>query len=153
MSFRTLLFALAASVSAKAAGAQIRVELLPEFRADAIIGKPDALHLGGGLAVPLGLYTRVGVAGGAGASKDGASGRTDLFARFHLDPNHQARYGLYAGGGLSARFDYERETRVYLHGFIGLEGPPRGRWMPAVEAGFGGGVRLALVLRRLTKER
>jgi hypothetical protein len=153
MSVRSLLFALCLFMAAQPVEAQIRLEVLPEVRADLILGKPDAIHVGGGFVAPLGLYTRLGLIGGVGVNDDGASGRMDAIARFHVDPFRQAALGLFAGGGLSARFDNHRETRAYLLGFLGIEGPSHRDWVPAIEVGFGGGARIGVAFRKGARER
>ena len=91
----------------------------------------------------------------------GPSARADLMARFLLDPFREARWGPYAGAGLSVRAEEERHVgdgdvakeRVRSRGFLllalGVEGPELGNGvMPALELGFGGGTRLGLVLRQ-----
>jgi hypothetical protein len=89
----------------------------------------------------------------AGATADGASGRVDLFARFHFDPFRERKWGPYGGGGISARFDEGRKWRPYLLAFVGLDGPASGGVAPAVELGLGGGARIGVILRRAAPNR
>jgi hypothetical protein len=89
----------------------------------------------------------------AGANNDGASGRVDLFARFHFDPFRERKWGPYGGGGISARFDEGRKWRPYLLAFVGLDGPASGGVAPAVELGLGGGARIGVILRRAAPNR
>ena len=128
-----------------------------ELRLDGFSATVDALHLGGGMAFPIGTYARIagllgaGVARSPGASEaddeTGFSARADLLVRFHLDPVRQSRWGPYAAGGVSVRSDFEECCRGNLTLLLGVEGPgPSGRtW--AFELGFGGGVRAGVALR------
>lgn len=120
---------------------------------DGILANPAAIHAGAGFTIPVGTYVRLGVVGAAGASSGGISGRSDLFARFHLDPFREHRWALYAGGGLTARYDDDRKTRYFLLLVAGLDGPARGGISPAIEAGFGGGGRIGVMIRRSAAER
>jgi hypothetical protein len=126
----------------------------PELRADAFGGEPWAAHAGAGLGVRLGLYARLVVLAGAGMSGgldegDGtrASGRVEVLGRFVLDPFRERSRGPYAAAGLVQRLEGAR-PRTRLTAVFGVEGQPRGSWVPAFEAGFGGGVRAGVVLRR-----
>jgi hypothetical protein len=124
-----------------------------EARADAIVTGPAAIHGGIGLMVPAGTYLRSGIVGGLGASADGVSGRVDAVTRFHLDPFREHRWALYAGGGLTARFDEHRRTRVGLLVLVGVDGPARKGLTTAVEAALGRGARIGLIIRHGTAER
>ena len=124
-----------------------------EGRVDGILAGPPAIHAGAGFTVPVGTYVRVGTVGAAGASSDGISGRADAFARFHLDPFREHRWALYAGAGLTARYDDNRRTRYFLLLFAGLDGPSSGGISPSIEAGLGGGVRVGVIIRRSAAER
>lgn len=125
-----------------------------EVRLDALFAQSIAVHAGYGVSVPAGLYVRTGVIVAAGAGRHGLEGRTDLIGRFSFDPLRQSRWGPYGGAGLSARFNSteDRNAKAYLLFFLGLEGPLRsGRsrgWVPALEAGLGGGARVGIVIRR-----
>jgi hypothetical protein len=124
-----------------------------EARIDAIANNPSAIHAGAGFTIPLGTYVRSGIDGAIGASENGISGRLDLVNRFHLDPFRQHKWAPYGGGGLTARFDDNRSTRVYLLLFAGVDGPAARGVGTSIEAGFGGGGRLGIILRKTTKER
>ena len=124
-----------------------------EARIDAMIRNPSALHAGVGFTIPLGTYVRSGIDGAIGASENGISGRLDFVNRFHLDPFRQHKWAPYAGGGLTARFDDNRSNRVYLLIFAGVDGPHARGMGASIEAGFGGGGRLGVILRKTTKER
>lgn len=89
-----------------------------------------------------------------GAGADGLEARTDLISRFSLDPFRQSRWAPYGAAGLSGRFRPAKAggSRGYLLLVLGVEGPlaagKRTGWVPAIEAGLGGGARIAFVLRR-----
>jgi hypothetical protein len=101
----------------------------PEARVDAIIARRSAFEAG------------------VGAQPAGPAARADLFGRFLLDPLAEHRWGPYVTAGASYRADSRDHGRVYLLALIGVEAPRQGRVVPAIEAGFGGGVRLGVVLR------
>jgi hypothetical protein len=125
-----------------------------EYRLDALVAHTTGVEAGLGVSVPAGLYMRWGLVGGVGAGAHGAEGRTDLVARFSLDPFRQSRWAPYAGAGISGRYRGERDggSRGYLLVYLGLEGPlPLGRTaglVPAVEVGLGGGARIGVIVRR-----
>lgn len=126
--------------------AQETPRIQPEVRLDAFAGPPRAAHVGAGVSAPLGTYVRFGLVAGVGADSDGLSGRTDLFARFTLDPFREKRWAPYGAGGVSVR--YGSSTRGNLLLLAGVEGPAGRGFAPAVEFGFGGGFRAGLILRR-----
>jgi hypothetical protein len=123
-----------------------------EARGDAILGAPSALQLGLGANVPVDPYVRFGVTVAGGAAwqdgRSGASARADLTVRYLLDPYAESRWGAYGGGGLSVRWERDARWRTYLLLVGGVEGPARGSWRTAFEAGLGGGARIGIVLRR-----
>jgi hypothetical protein len=128
--------------------------LQTEARVDGIFAHTSGVEAGVGVSIPTGIYVRTGLVAGAGVGEHGAEGRTDLLSRFSLDPFRQSRWSLYGGGGMSGRYRTRADggTHAYLLLFVGLEGPlPLGEtagWVPAVEAGLGGGARIGLILRR-----
>ncbi|HEV7838792.1 MAG TPA: hypothetical protein VGO75_12055, partial [Gemmatimonadaceae bacterium] len=135
-----------AATSPAAAGAQLNQQKFQsEARIDAIFARSGGVEAGYGFTVPAGIYLRSGVVAGIGAGRHGAEGRTDLIARFSLDPFRQSRWAPYAGAGISGRYRSERDggSRAYLLVFLGLEGPialgVRQGWEPAFELGLGGG--------------
>jgi hypothetical protein len=134
-------------IAAKAEGQSI------EGRVDGIFAGPAAIHAGAGFTVPMGTYLRSGFDGAIGSSSDGISGRVDAFARFHLDPFRQHKWAPYGGGGLTARFDDNRSNRYYLLVFLGVDGPVKGKVSTSIEAGFGGGGRIGLIVRRAGERR
>jgi hypothetical protein len=156
----TSLAAIVSIVVALPLGAQVPVRTSrwqPELRADAFTGDPWAAHAGAGINVRLGWYARLALAGGVGASsrEDAAgertsttSGRVELMGRFVADPFRERSRGPYAAAGLVQRLERGARPRTRLTALLGVEGRPRGGWVPSLEAGFGGGVRVGVVLRR-----
>lgn len=124
-----------------------------EGRVDAIAAGPAAIHAGLGFTVPMGTYVRSGIDGAIGSSKDGLSGRVDGFARFHLDPFRQHKWAPYGGGGMTARFEDNRSTRYYLLVFLGIDGPVANGLAASIEAGFGGGGRIGVIIRKAAERR
>lgn len=132
----------------------VQQKLQSEVRLDALFARSGAVEAAYGLSVPTGIYLRTGLVAGIGASRHGVEGRSDLIARFSLDPFRQSRWAPYGGGGLSGRYRSRLDggSRAYLLLFLGVEGPlplgERSGWVPAVEVGLGGGGRVGLILRR-----
>ena len=135
-------------VFAAVAGAQT-----VEARADGYVTGPAAVHAGAGFTIPMGTYVRSGADAGIGASEHGISGHADLFARFHLDPLRQHKWAPYGGGGLTARFDDNRSNRYYLLFFLGIDSPAKKGIATSIEAGFGGGARIGLIIRPAAERR
>jgi hypothetical protein len=125
----------------------------PLARVDVIVAGNSAAHIGAGVAFATGTYLRSGVEAAAGASRDGLSGRLDLVNRFHLDPFRESAWAPYAGGGLTARFDAGSKSRVYLLVLFGVDGPAKRGLTTSFEAGFGGGGRIGILIRRASAER
>ena len=123
----------------------------PELRLD--LRPLDAVEAGVGFAVPTSLYLRVGALASGGVVRDGDStrptARIEAFLRLPLDPLFERRWAPYVGGGAALACTAERRCLPLLTLRIGLEGPRgSGGWTPAFEVGVGGGVRVAVVLRR-----
>jgi len=148
----TLGIAAASPASARAQMNQQKFQ--SEVRLDAIFARSGGVEAGYGFTVPAGIYVRSGVVAGIGAGRHGAEGRTDLIARFSMDPFRQSRWAPYAGAGLSGRYRSERDggSHAYVLVYLGLEGPlalgTRQGWVPALEVGLGGGARVGVILRR-----
>jgi hypothetical protein len=134
--------------------AQVQQAFQSELRLDAIFARSSAVQTAYGFTVPAGTYVRSGLVAGIGVGRHGVEGRTDLIARFSLDPFRQSRWAPYAGAGLSGRYRSEEDggSRAYLLVFVGFEGPlPLGRtagWVPALEVGLGGGGRVGVIMRK-----
>ena len=101
-----------------------------------------ALVVGGGTAaLRTSSRTRLSAALGAGVSDGRGAWRGELVAHFLLNPTRGAGAGAYAAGGVAAVGGPVDEGYLVLA--LGLEGRPGGRDGWFVEAGVGGGARLA----------
>lgn len=159
----TTLVALLAPVSR--APAQRPAAVTPELRVDGALGREGGALAALGAFVDAGLYARLGLVVGAGVTRGPATdrvggspafapaGRVEAIARFHVDPQRLSRRGLYAGGGVAVGLREALAPRYGLVALLGLEGTPRGSVAPAVEVGLGGGVRVAVALRRARQGR
>lgn len=130
--------------------------LAPELRADVIVGHQPAVQVGAGVQIPAGYYMRIGLVAAAGARVGGTDsfttsrldGRLDVLARFLLDPFRQSAYGLSLGGGVSLRAEPNDRVRPLLLVAVDLEGRRSAAgWVPALQVGLGGGVRIGVALR------
>jgi hypothetical protein len=128
-----------------------------EYRVDAIDGRGATVQGGIGYTVPMGIYMRVAAIGAIGAQwRDGTTmlaGRTDVIARFLLDPFRQMPLALSFGGGVSVPYERGAVTRPYLTAVVDLEGRARKHLTPAVQVGLGGGARVGVVLRTSVLQR
>jgi hypothetical protein len=130
----------------------------PELRADVLAARATTWQLGAGLFWPVGRSVRLGgvlAAGvtdgahhGAADEARAASGRAEFVTRFVLDGAGQSRWRPYGAAGAGVLFVRGVRGVARVHVAAGLEMPPVGRWRPAAEVGLGGGVRVALALRR-----
>ena len=154
---RTVLAALFATAIAARAGAQIVIPRYGEFRVDAVDGRGTSVQGGGGLTVPMGIYVRLGVLGALGSEwRDGESsivGRTDVIARFLMDPFRQSPVALSLGGGVSVPYERGRRVRPYLTAVVDVEGKRHGGVTPALQIGLGGGTRVGVILRTSVLQR
>jgi hypothetical protein len=89
--------------------------------------------------------TRVSAAVGAGASGGDAAWRGELLAHFLLAPTRRSGAGVYGAGGVAVVGG--PVDQGYLVLALGLEGRPGARAGWFVEAGVGGGARVALGYR------
>lgn len=136
--------------------AQIAGMLQPQVRVDVIAARRTALQAGAGVSMPLGIYARLDLVGGIGAdvggessnSRHGVSGRGDVVARYLFDPLREKRIGVYAGGGLGARYDPGPRWRGLLVALLGVEGKPGPTVVPFFEVGYGGGLRIGGGMRK-----
>lgn len=123
----------------------------PEFRLD--VRPTDAVELGAGVSVPTSFYLRLGGLVGGGMVRDGdttrATARVEAHLRVPFDPLFERRWAPYVtAGGALACID-ARRCQPLLVLRLGVEGPATTHgWTPAFEAGVGGGLRIAVVLRR-----
>jgi hypothetical protein len=141
-----------------AGGAHAQIDrgplIQPAGRVDVFVSSITAVQGAVELSTPAGRYMRVAAQGGIGGSRgeggaSGLSARAELLGRFMLDPDFHARWAPYAAGGLGARYDRVADGwRATLVIALGLEGPDWNGVVPFLEAGFGGGARLGLGLRK-----
>lgn len=128
------------------------VSLQPAGRVDVLASRITAVQAGAELSVPAGRNLRIALVGAAGGSwADGASGlsaRTEVVGRFLLDPDFSMRWTPYAAGGVGARYDRIADWSGVLVIAVGLEGPDWNGVVPFIEAGYGGGGRVGVGLRR-----
>jgi hypothetical protein len=151
VALRTLFVSLLAILPAHSARGQADYQLrvTPELRAYVIrLHDHFGAEAGGGVQLPMGYYTRIGITAAAGAIESEAAGRLDLVARFLFDPFLQQRWGLSAGAGVSLRASAHDHVRPYLLTVIDLEGPHSKTGLsPSLQLGLGGGLRLGGALR------
>ena len=128
--------------------------VLPELRADVVIGDVTTGHIAGGFHVNPGTYFRLAFLAGAGRAwvddQEGESYRLELQGRFHLDPFRSARLGVYGIGGITVGHDPFADWQSRLVAGAGVELAAHGRATWAIETAFAGGFRVSVVTRRLT---
>jgi hypothetical protein len=107
--------------------------------------RPALAVAGGYGALRTSGRTRVSIGLGAGVSDGDLAGRAELLAHFLLSPEQRHRAGFYVAGGVASVGG--PVSRGYLVLTLGLEDRPRAKSGWAVEAGLGGGVRVALGYR------
>jgi len=147
----------ARNVRAQQRNQQPAQRLQPEVRADYIGSRAAAAHLGFGLNVPATAYVRLGIVAALGQAWSGGdatiAGRVDGLIRFVVDPLRESRWAPYAAGGIGGIYDGSEKWRGVLVGALGAEGPVTGHVVPAIEVGFGGGVRVGVAFRRAMRGR
>lgn len=127
--------------------------LRPELRVDAILAREGGAQLAGGLVAAAAYNLRVALDAGVGGVRraDGGvepAGRVDLLARWLSDPFRQSKRAVHAGGGIGVLFAQGDAPRPVAIVTVGVEGTSDGPWVPGVELGLGGGVRVGFTLRR-----
>lgn len=154
-SIAILLGLLLSLASARAQSAQSAAGplLQPAGRVDVFVSSITAVQAGAELSALAGRYMRVAAVGGLGGSwnedSSGLSARVEVIGRFMLDPDFRTRWAPYAAGGLGARYDdIHSGWRATLIIALGVEGPNWDGVVPFFEAGYGGGARLGLGLRK-----
>lgn len=151
MSFAAAVALSLAAEDRLAAQASIRTPAYAEYRLDAIDGRATSVQAGAGITVPMGVYVRLAAIGALGPQfRDGGTqltGRTDVIARFLLDPFRQMPVALSMGGGVSVPYERSGRIRPMLTAVIDVEGKRRGGLTPALQVGLGGGVRVGVALR------
>ena len=141
---RGLATALAWLVALAAPAAAQRVT---EFGAQAIGTAADPAVAVGGVygAIRTSHRTRISAALGAGVSDGDAAFRGELLAHFLLNPTRRTGAGVYGAGGIALAEGPVDQGYVVVT--LGVEGRPGARSGWFVEAGVGGGARLAVGYR------
>ena len=137
--------ALAAAVFAVA---PLRAQQVKELglQVTGIAGDHAAGLIGAYAALRTSERTRLSADLGAGTSGRATVWRGELLAHFLLDPTGQQRAGLYGAGGVAVAGG--AVDQGYLVLTLGLETRPGAGAGWFVEAGVGGGIRLAAGYRR-----
>jgi hypothetical protein len=132
----------ALSGTAPAAAQQVR-----EIGIEAVVTSSDPVLAVAGAYAGLRTSgrTRFSAALGAGVSDGELAWRAEALGHFLLSPDRRRGWGAYGAGGLAAVGG--PVSRGYLVLALGLEERPGTRSGWAVEAGVGGGIRLALAYR------
>ena len=114
----------------------------------AVFSDPAMFTGGIGLAWRDAGRTRLSLSLASGATGDGpAAGRGELAVHFLLDPARRRGASLYGGGGLAVTAAESDRPRAWLLLALGVEWNPAGNGGAFIEAGAGGGVRLAAGIR------
>jgi hypothetical protein len=115
-------------------------------QATALAADPGSMFGGAYGALRTSLRTRVSVAAGVGAVEGSAAVRGELLLHFLLNPTRRTGVAPYAAGGVAVVGGPLDEGYLVLT--LGLESRPGARLGWFVEAGIGGGARLAAGIRR-----
>ena len=157
---RRVLLAGAALVAALLSlGTELRAQAPPGWHetqlwAAGLASRPAVGVAGLGFAWRDAGRTRIGFALGAGAAEGKrAAGRVELAWHFLLDPAQRKKLTVYGGGGIAAGIVRGDRARAWLQLTLGAETAPAGSHGWFVEAGVGGGVRVATGLRWRTRAR
>jgi hypothetical protein len=142
---RALAALLAAALGSE--GAPVAAQQATEFGVMGIATASDpALVVGGGYgAIRTSQRTRISAGLGAGVSDGRAAWRGELLAHFLLNPTRRRGVGIYGAGGVAVVGGPVGQGYLVLT--LGLEARPGGRSGWFVEAGVGGGARLAAGVR------
>ncbi len=115
-----------------------------EWQALGLATIADRDFYGGGLG--LGHRTdgrmRFQVLANVGTSDSAFAVRPEAMISFHLNPYKRRGVSPYAAGGIALLFT-ESDNAQYIVAVLGLEGSPGAKWGWFLEAGVGGGVRIA----------
>lgn len=110
-----------------------------------VTGRPASAVAGVGWARRPGHRDRVQLFLGGGVSEERPVARGEALWHFLLEPARLSGAGVFVGGGLAG--EVGRTSRARLVITLGIEASPAGRRGWAVEAGLGGGVRVAVGYR------
>jgi hypothetical protein len=124
-----------------------KAQRVAELGAHALVATSDpALAVGGVYAaVRASQRIRVAVTAGVGASAGAAAARGEVLGHFLLNPGGWRGVGAYAGGGIAGVAGPLDDGYLVL--LLGVEARPGAGSGWAVEAGVGGGVRIAVGYR------
>jgi hypothetical protein len=147
------LVAIATGVTAqRVCDAQELPPLQGEVRGDVFVARGVTVHAGAGVNVLAGQNVRISIVAGAGRAFEDAesefSARVEVTGRFLMDPAFSAKWGMYAGGGVGLRKERSNSFLGVLILVLGAEGQRWGAFVPFVETGYGGGLRLSAGLRQ-----
>ena len=133
----------AALVATLVAGRPAAAQQVRELGVMGIATASDPALVVGGVygALRTSLRTRVSAAAGIGASDGRAAWRGELLAHFLLSPTRRDGAGFYGAGGVAIVGGPVKQGYLVLA--LGLEARPGARSGWFVEAGVGGGARLA----------
>lgn len=131
--------AVAAGVGASPVQAQQGREL--GIQAIGTASDPALAVVGGYGGLRISRRVRLSAGAGLGGSDGQTAWRGELLAHFLLSPGARSGVGGYAAGGVAAVDGVEDEGYLVLT--VGIESRPGGRSGWFVEAGVGGGARLA----------
>lgn len=139
--------ALLAGLGTPAAAQRMAAQHVVEVGVQAIGTAADpAVGVGGVYgAIRTSNRTRVSAALAAGVSDGDAAFRGELLAHFLLNPTRRTGAGVYGAGGIAVAEGPVDQGYVVVT--LGVEGRPGGRSGWFVEAGVGGGARLAVGYR------
>jgi hypothetical protein len=139
---------LAANLSGGSLSAQRPVEL--GFNGVATFAETDLVAGGLYAAVRPAERVRIALTAGLGVAADATAFRGELLGHFLLSPMAPRGVGVYGLGGVAlahAQFPGGRAARGYLVLGLGIEARPGSGSGWALEAGVGGGLRVALGYR------
>ena len=114
----------------------------------ALASRPAVFAAGLGMSWRDAGRTRIAGAVAAGASDDGrAALRAEATWHFLLDPARVRGLGLYGGGGVALTAIQGATARAFVQAAVGVETGPGAHVGWFLEAGFGGGARIATGIR------
>ena len=120
----------------------------------ALASQPAVFAGGLGFASRDAGRTRISAALAAGAGDDGrAAGRLEVAWHFLLDPARRKGLGIYGGAGVAVSVIERGNLRPWVLLVLGAETSPGAKHGVFVEAGLGGGARVAAGLRFRARKR
>ncbi len=130
--------------AALCAGAPLEAQRAWEWQGHGVVSVSDADFYGGGLGVGYRTdgRTRLQLLASVGDREGRIALRPEALVSFHLNPYKRQGVSPYAAGGIAFVINDGADAQ-YLIATLGLEGQPGRNWGWFVEAGLGGGVRIA----------